>query len=466
MKDNIEACRKALSRYDLDDNARTVQQKSRDFYWYSPILKELLDAVCGDFVVAPRNEAEIVDILATCHRHDVPVTVRGAGTGNYGQAMPLAGGAVLHMKHMKNVIAVADDHLIAEPGAVLARVEEAAREKGREIRLFPSTVATATIGGFIAGGSSGIGAVRWGGLRNPANIRRLRLVTMEAEPRILELTGDNIAKAAHAYGVNGVITEVEIPIDPAGDWVDVLIGAEDFNAANRLAFLLGDHPQIALRMLSTFQAPIPERYFGRYQHFTRPGDAAIALIVARDCLPALEEIVAGSGNAAIRFPGDGHAKGQRLPPIHEIAWNHTTLRALKVDDDITYLQMLLPQDDLEGSLRRIEETFGEDLLMHFEFTRFAGRLSAVAMPLLRYQSTEHIELIVETLENGLGLTVFNPHRVTLEEGGMKRTDEAQLQFKRENDPKGLLNPGKMIAFTDPDWRWEKDRIFLFNSEKK
>ena len=34
---------------------------------------------------------------------------------------------------------------------------------------------------------------------------------------------------------------------------------------------------------------------------------------------------------------------------------------------------------------------------------------------------------------------------------MKQTDEVQLAFKREADPKGLLNPGKMIAWENPDF---------------
>jgi hypothetical protein len=57
--------------------------------------------------------------------------------------------------------------------------------------------------------------------------------------------------------------------------------------------------------------------------------------------------------------------------------------------------------------------------------------------------------------------VFNPHRYTLEEGGMKQTDEVQLAFKREADPKGLLNPGKMIAWENPDFDWKTDKTYLF-----
>ncbi|MFT6933333.1 MAG: hypothetical protein ACJAXT_002041, partial [Paracoccaceae bacterium] len=46
---------------------------------------------------------------------------------------------------------------------------------------------------------------------------------------------------------------------------------------------------------------------------------------------------------------------------------------------------------------------------------------------------------------------FNPHRYTLEEGGRQATDKRQIDFKREADPKGLLNPGKMISWDDPDF---------------
>lgn len=462
MSMDLEACRAALARFDIDDNPRTVLQKSRDFYWYSPILKDLLKDVRGDLVVAPRNEDEIVEILAACYRFDVPVTVRGGGTGNYGQAMPLQGGVVLHMKHMSRVCRVGDNHLVAEAGAIMQDLEKAAREKGRELRLFPSTTATATLGGFIAGGSSGIGAIRWGGLRNPANIRRVRLVTMEKEPRVVELTGDDISKAAHAYGVNGVMTEIEIPVDPAGDWVDVLIGTTDFFAANRLAFRLGENAAIDKRMLSTFDAAIPERYFARYTAYLKQGEAVVAIMVARGSLEALENELIDVPEAAIRFRADRDGAERRLPPVYELAWNHTTLRALKIDPSITYLQMMLPHDDLYGAIDRIGETFGDEMALHFEFTRFGGKVTAVAMPLVRYSSAARLEEMIDILETRLGVTVFNPHRVTLEEGGMKRTDHVQLDFKRKTDPKGLMNPGKMIAWTHPDWVPEPGRIFLFN----
>jgi hypothetical protein len=55
----------------------------------------------------------------------------------------------------------------------------------------------------------------------------------------------------------------------------------------------------------------------------------------------------------------------------------------------------------------------------------------------------------------MGCHVFNPHRYTLEEGGRQSTDATQLDFKRQADPKGILNPGKMIAWDAPDWDYSQ-----------
>ena len=66
-----------------------VRRRSRDFFWYSPILAEELKAVEGDIIVRPRDEADVVRTASACAKLRIPLTVRAGGTGNYGQAMPL-----------------------------------------------------------------------------------------------------------------------------------------------------------------------------------------------------------------------------------------------------------------------------------------------------------------------------------------------------------------------------------------
>jgi hypothetical protein len=80
--------------------------------------------------------------------------------------------------------------------------------------------------------------------------------------------------------------------------------------------------------------------------------------------------------------------------------------------------------------------------------------------MLRYTDEVRLDAIVAAHE-AAGNVIFNPHRYTLEEGGMKQSDPAQLAFKRETDPKGLLNPGKMIAWDDPDYDFSSGQVYLF-----
>ena len=121
-----------------------VQRLSRDFYWYSPVLKKQLDGKVGEVVVQPLNSGEIVDILRYCHARDLPVTTRGAGTGNYGQAVPLHGGVVLDLARMDRIEAIQPNGVaVCEPGVRLGVLEGEARKAGWELRCYPSTIVKA-----------------------------------------------------------------------------------------------------------------------------------------------------------------------------------------------------------------------------------------------------------------------------------------------------------------------------------
>ena len=80
--------------------------------------------------------------------------------------------------------------------------------------------------------------------------------------------------------------------------------------------------------------------------------------------------------------------------------------------------------------------FPGELISHLEFVRFDGDITCFGLPLIRFTSEARLDEIMD-LHNANGVPIFNPHRFTLEEGGMKQTDEIQLEFKRQADPKGL-----------------------------
>ncbi|TPM55180.1 FAD-binding oxidoreductase [Mesorhizobium sp. B2-2-4] len=459
---DIAALKRDLDGIKLDDNPAIVQQKSRDFYWYSPVLKQQLDHVTGDLVVTPKNEAELIRVLAACHRHGVPVTPRGSGTGNYGQAMPLSGGVVLNLAEMNEIKSIAPGRVVTGPGAVLADIDKATRaHSGQELRLSPSTYNTASIGGFIAGGSGGVGSINFGGLRDFGNVLRLRVVTMEAEPRALELTGEDLHKVTHAYGTNGIITEVEMPLTAAYEWIDIIVGYDAFMNAARYGNALACQDGILTKLITPIAAPVPQLYFKRHQKFLKDGQSICVVMVARHGLDAFLAFTRRAGgevvfNAATATPEE--KKG--LPPAYELAWNHTTLRALRVDPDITYLQSLYPFPNQLALVEKMDAMFPGEVFSHLEFVRLDGNVTCFGLPLVKFTTEARLDEIIRLHEEN-GCPIFNPHRYTLEEGGMKQTDAVQLAFKRETDPQGLLNPGKMIAWENPDYDYRSGRTFLF-----
>jgi FAD/FMN-containing dehydrogenase len=460
---DIDALLHRLDGIRTEANATLVQMKSRDFYWYSPVLKRQLDTVKGDLLVFPTSEAEVIRTLAACHALGIPVTPRGTGTGNYGQAMPLSGGVVLDLSGMAKVQHVGRGRVVTEPGAILADIDvETRRQAGQELRLHPSTYKTASLGGFIAGGSGGVGSIKWGGLRDWGNIIRLKVVTMEASPRVLELTGADLHKVSHAYGTNGIITEVEVPLGPAYGWVDVIVGFDTLSAATTYAASLGEQDGLALKQLAVIAAPVGHDYFTRHRRFLPRDKHIVTIMVADFAVDSLAAFTATHRAAEILMRSDKlSAEALRgLPPVYELGWNHTTLRALRADPTITYLQVLYPFPNVVPLVEKIHAHFGDEVPAHLEFVRFDGKVTAFGLPLVRFTTEVRLEEIMRIHEE-MGAPIFNPHRYTLEEGGMKQTDAVQLAFKREADPQGLLNPGKMIAWDDPNYDYASGKTYLF-----
>ena len=196
-----------------------VEQLSRDFYWYSPVLRKQLDGKVADIAVQARSAEEIQSILRYCYANNLPVTARGAGTGNYGQAVPLRGGVVLDLSCMDRIESIQPDGVaVCQPGVRLGALENEARKSGWELRCYPSTIVKASVGGFLGGGSGGIGSVAHGDLRDFNTVRALEVVTMEADPRVVFHEGEAVHEILHAWGTNGVITRIWLALAPAVEW--------------------------------------------------------------------------------------------------------------------------------------------------------------------------------------------------------------------------------------------------------
>jgi FAD/FMN-containing dehydrogenase len=439
------AFRAQLDGLELIDHPVQLRLRSRDFYWYSPILKAELDGKAADLIVVPRTVDEVVRVAAACARFGVPLVVRGGATGNYGQMVPLQGGVLLDMARLDRTLWIERGRGRFEAGVRLGDADVLCQKQGWELRMFPSTRRQATVGGYVCGGAAGVGSIRYGQLRDAGSVLALKVVTCEPAPRLIELRGADIGKALHAYGTTSIVVEVELALAPAYPWVEMVAAFDDFTAAAHFAQALGESDGIFLKLDSLMAWPLP-RYFRGLEAETLPeGRHIVMIMVAAGNATTVRDLVRERGGAITLERS--YVEDRAITPLYEYTWNHTTLQALKVDKTVTYLQTIFPLGANVEALIASHEMFGDEVMAHAEFQRRQGRTNCSSLQVVRYSDQARLWEIVRGMET-LGIRLSNPHSYILEDKGARvLSADLQLAFKREADPQGLLNPGKMSRWT-------------------
>jgi len=420
--------------------AAQLEALSADAFVYSPVLQPLLQGLRAQMGVRVRERGQVLRVAAACARHGVSLTLRGAATGNYGQCVPLAGGLVLDLSGLQQLLHVdpATGVFRAEPGILLGDLEQQLAARGRALRLLPSTVRSATLGGFVAGGSGGIGSLRWGFLRDPGHLLGLEVVTLEPSPRLLQLDALQAEALNHAYGCNGIFTSLTLASAEAVDWQQLVVGFEQWEPLLELAQQL-PASALLLQALCVLEASVAAQ-MPWPQGCPPPsaGEHRLLLLAAPDAAALVLALAEAKGGRCCWQAPQGQSRGL---PLRELTWNHTTLHMRSRDPGFTYLQLVLPQP--EGpALAALRQRWGDDLLWHLEAVRSQGRQRLACLPLLHWRGREALQQVIDHCRE-LGCVLFNPHVFTVEDGGLGVVDADQVAAKAAFDPAGLLNPGKL-----------------------
>lgn len=181
-----------------------------DFHLYLP-----------EVVVKPRTAEEISEILKIANKEFIPVTVRGAGTGLTGGALPVRGGIIISMERFNKILEIDTRNLQAtvEPGVI----NEVFQNKVKEHQLFyppdPASKGSCFLGGNVAESSGGPKCVKYGTTKD--YILNLEVVLPTGE---IIYTGANTLKNSTGYnltqlmvgseGTLGVVTKIITKLIP------------------------------------------------------------------------------------------------------------------------------------------------------------------------------------------------------------------------------------------------------------
>ena len=175
------------------------------------------------FVACPATTAEVAQVLALCNATRIAVVPQGGNTSYCGGATPSERGdqLVLSLHRLNRIreVDAANFSLIAEAGCVLLDVQAAARSVDRLFPLALGSEGSCQIGGNLSTNAGGLAAVRYGVTRDLA----LGLEVVLADGRVIgglsSLRKDNTGYDLRdlfigAEGTLGIITAASLKLFP------------------------------------------------------------------------------------------------------------------------------------------------------------------------------------------------------------------------------------------------------------
>jgi glycolate oxidase len=185
-KENISSDKEQLEKYGQDE--------TEDLIFFAEVI------------LKPSSVKEISQITKICNEHIIPLTVRGAGTGLSGGALPIKGGVLLSMEKFNKIIKIDERNLQAtvEPGVINYEFQEAVKQVGLFYPPDPASWGSCSLGGNIAHSSGGPKAVKYGTTRD--YVLNLEIVLPNGE---IIWTGANTLKYSTGYNLTHLIVGSE-----------------------------------------------------------------------------------------------------------------------------------------------------------------------------------------------------------------------------------------------------------------
>lgn len=174
-----------------------------------------------EVVLQPGTTEEISKIMSYCNEHRIPVTPRGAGTGLSGGALPVFGGICLDMKRFNKILHIdkRNFQVTTEPGVITQELQELLKTEGLFYPPDPASKGSCFIGGNVSENSGGPRAVKYGVVKD--YVLNLEIVLPNGE---VMWTGANVLKNATGYnltqlivgseGTLGIITKIVLRLIP------------------------------------------------------------------------------------------------------------------------------------------------------------------------------------------------------------------------------------------------------------
>lgn len=422
------------------------------------IVKPLIGSTLPDAIVQPANEEELIDLMKWAYSQNIPLTPRGRATSGYAGAVPAKHGILVDFFRMKSLKSIDEKNLTATvgPGAVWEQLDDELKLKNFTLRLYPTSYPASTAAGWLAQGGAGIGSFESGYFVN--NVVSARVVRPDGTVKVY--SGSDLEVISEAEGITGFISEMTIRImhhEKMAVKSFSVLKPDDFQKVNEEVIASGIpvwstmfiNPKMAemknktpLRMHNEHAVEerivLPVAYIGTVTY--REKDRA-----------AVEEkllsIIRENGGEMVNDNIAGHE------------WeNRFNLMAIKrLGPSLVPSEVVVPLDNLGPYLTKVTAAIHQPLVKEGIVIRNekTGKNEVVLLGFIPADQRKFSYNLVFTLSMSI-ISMAKKFGGRAYTTGMYFTGEAKSvmgadrvkrmrELRKEVDPKGLLNPGKVLS---------------------
>jgi alkyldihydroxyacetonephosphate synthase len=467
-----------------DQHARVSHAAGRS---YPDLVRLRSGQVTGpDAVVYPGAHAEVLALLEACSGAGVAVVPFGGGTSVVGGVEPDAGsfGAVIavDLARMRGVIDVDEVSLLArvQPGTTGPELEDALRGYGLTLGHLPQSWEYITIGGAVATRSAGQASTGYGRIDKQVLGLRLAAPAGEIEVRVQPGTAGPTPAMREllvgSEGTLGVITEATLQVRPLPEvrqyegWsfrsfaagVEAFRELEQAHAAGDVS-RLSDEAETAMSLASAGQSSgTATRLAQRYLKLRGHENGCLAILgFEGEADEALDR--ANRARMLLRAAG-----GVRLGSRPGAAWEHQRFRAPYLRDELldrgvmvetletatTWTNLHRLYAAVQGGLRaalgprslvlcHVSHLYPAGASLYYTFMAAQDRGREIEQ--WRAAKTAACDAIVEA-----GGTITHHHAIGADHAAWMRAEIGDVGIdllraaKARLDPRGIMNPGKLI----------------------
>ena len=422
------------------------------------LIKPLVGNTTPDAVVQPKSEEELASLVAWAYQENIPLTPRGKASSGYGGTIPVKQGLVVDFHHMKEVIAIDEEEMTAvvQPGITWEQLDRELKPRGLTIRLYPTSYPSSSVGGWLAQGGAGIGSYEYGYFSE--NVISARVVLASGEVRTFR--GEDLDLIADAEGITGFISQVTVQIQPLEE-IDVLSLA--CTTPEDLQELLvdlhrADLPIWSMMFINPRMAEMKNRSPLR-EHQGHPDEDRVILPASYILTLAFRHKDADLIRSQVPELIDKHKVEILSDRISEHEWkNRFKIMVVKrLGPSLVPAEVIVPLSSVEKVMEEIERLVDHPVIKEGVIVQ-RGENQEPEVAILGFIPSDERKLGYNFVF-GLALTIM---KIAKKHGGRpyatglyfsKKADEILGEkrvrklkaFKKEADPKNLLNPNKVIG---------------------